>query len=357
MKRIALSAALVAGSLAPLAAQGNLVDRCNQPPVSTNAAAQQNCYVVVQAAESGQPQLGILLAGGNPTIGTASTGGLRLGLVPRVSASVKLNVVGVSLPDIREFDPSGTVPEDELNVPVPAISGTVSVGVFPGVSLAPTLGGFGALDLLGTATYVPFDLAEDGTFDEASSTTAWGVGGRVGILRESLLTPGVSVSVMYRNLGEVAFGQVCTGEEVAVFGDTDPRRACVGPDDLGEFHFDLRNWSTRAAVSKRLMGLGLTAGVGHDSFKSDGEVAFRSNQSVPCGTTTCTVVYRFEDLELDNSRWSAFANASFTLFVASIGAEVGWMSGGDRVAGFPSTSDFDPKGGTLFGSVGLRIGF
>jgi hypothetical protein len=239
---------------------------------------------------------------------------------------------------------------------VPAISGTVSVGVFPGVSLAPTLGGFGAIDLLGTATYVPFDLAKDGTFDEASSTTAWGVGGRVGILRESLVTPGVSVSVMYRNLGEVAFGQVCPGTEVAIFGDTDPRRGCVGPDDLGEFHFDLSNWSTRAAVSKRFLGLGLTAGVGYDSFDSDGEIAFRSNQTVACPGGTCTVVYRFEDLKLDNSRWSAFADASFTLFIASVGAEVGWMSSGDRITGFPTTSDFDPKSGTLFGSVGLRIG-
>jgi hypothetical protein len=353
MKRIACLALLAA---APLAAQDELVDRCNTAPVNQSAAAQQNCYIVVQAAESGQPQLGILLAGGNPTIGTASTGGLRLGLVPRVSASVKLNVVGVSLPDIRDFDPSGNPPEDELSLPVPAVSGTVSVGLFPGVSLAPTLGGFGAIDLLGTATYVPFDLAKEGTFEEASSTTAWGVGGRIGILRESLVTPGVSVSVMYRNLGEVAFGQVCSGSEVAVFGAADPRRACVGPDDLGEFHFDLRNWSTRAAVSKRLLGLGLTAGVGHDSFKSDGEVAFRSNQTVACPEGTCTVVYRFENLELDESRWSAFANASFTLFFASVGAEVGWMSGGDEVPGFPGTGDFDAEAGTLFGSFGFRIG-
>jgi hypothetical protein len=354
MKRVALFAALLALP-APAAAQ-ELVDRCNQPPVSDNNAARQNCYVVVQAAEAGQPQLGILLAGGNPTIGTASTGGVRLGLVPRVSASVKLNVVGVSLPDIRDFDPSGTVPEDELNVPVPALSGTVSVGLFNGVSLAPTLGGFGSIDLLGTATYVPFDLAEDETFDEASSTTSWGVGARVGIIRESLVTPGVSVSVMYRNLGEVSFGSVCSGDEVPVLGPADPRRACVGPDDLGEFHFDLTNWSTRATIGKRFLGLGLTAGVGYDTFDSDGEIAFRSNQTVACPGGTCTVVYRFEDLNLDNSRFSAFANASFTLLIASIGIEGGWMSGTDAVEGFPTTSEFDAGAGVYFGSVGVRIG-
>lgn len=355
MKRIAFAAAVLAA--APLPAQDELVDHCNRSPVSDHAAAQSNCYVVVQAAESGQPQLGILLAGGNPTIGTASTGGLRMGLVPRVSASLKLNVVGVSLPDIRQFNADGTPPTEELELPVPAVGATASVGLFPGVNLAPTLGGFGAIDLLGSATYVPFDLAKGGTFGEASSTTAWGVGGRLGIIRESLVTPGVSVSLMYRNLGSVSFGEPCSEGEVTIPGE-DIRRACVGPNDLGEFDFDLTNWSTRAAVSKRILGFGLTAGVGYDTFESDGEIAFRSNETVPCGTTNCTVVYRFEDLHLDNSRWSAFANASFTLLVASIGLEAGWMQGSDAVPGFDSVneSSFDPGSGVLFGSVGVRIG-
>ena len=43
------------------------------------------CFVAAQAVESAQPQLGVLVTGGNPTLGTASTGGLRLGVLPRVS--------------------------------------------------------------------------------------------------------------------------------------------------------------------------------------------------------------------------------------------------------------------------------
>ncbi len=320
------------------------------------------CFTVAQAVESAQPQLGIVLTGGNPTLGTASTGGIRLGVLPRVSATAKVNVVFVRLPDILTESAGSGVQRlnDATGIPVPALSGTASVGVYPGISIAPTVGGVGAVDLLGSATWLPMGTFDVEGFSEDTPDFSFGLGARLGILRESFTMPGVSVSLMYHRLGTVSYGNVCgvPGPEVRdpSGGFSRTSGPCLGDGDPGEFSVDLSNWSTRAAVSKRLLGLGLTAGVGYDRFSSDAGFGFRTRCSavgVDVGADNCFL--RFSGLELDNDRWSGFLNGSFSVLMATLAAEVGWMQGSDPIRGFPSASDFDPGNGTFFGSVGFRI--
>ena len=343
MKRISFAVAAVVLAAAPAAAQDGLETRC---AAIGQAQAREVCSTVAQAVESAQPQLGILLAGGNPTLGTASTGGVRLGVLPRVSGGLRINAVQVKVPNILEED-AGV--EDDRSFFAPALGANVSIGLSPGMSLAPTIGGFGANDLLGSATWIPTNLVDVEGIEDGSENISWGAGVRVGIIRESFLTPGVSVSAMYRRLGTFRYGDVCPAGQVDAGGVV----TCTGSGDEGEFAFDLTNWSGRAAVSKRLLGLGLTAGVGYDRFTSDGEFAFRGE---PIGVVPGTRrIYRFEDLEVESDRWSAFLDGSFTLLLATLTAEVGWMQGDDPIAGFPSASDFDPKEGTFFGSLGLRL--
>lgn len=334
MRKIAFAAAALFA--APLAAQGDIGTVCSGVP----ADARDECAIVAQAVDAAQPQLGILMAGGNPTLGTASTGGVRLGLIPRVSLTGRINVVGARLPDIREEG------ADKFTVPAPAVGANLSVGLTQGFSVAPMIGGFGAIDLLGSVSVLPLSLLGDEFGDNAFS---WGAGARVGLIRESFVMPGVSVSLMYRSLGDVSIGEVCSGTEVAA-GDN--RSICsTTDDDFGELQFGLDNWSARAAISKRLLGLGLTAGVGYDKFETSADFAVRA-PGPPVGAEQ---VYRFNDVAVDNDRWSAFLDASFTILFGSLVAEVGWMQGSDPIAGFPSTSDFDPKEGTFFGSLGARL--
>ncbi|HEX5869992.1 MAG TPA: hypothetical protein VFY65_06245 [Longimicrobium sp.] len=333
---LAAAAALFA---APVAAQNNIETICTGGTVPV--VAQEQCTIVAQAVDAAQPQLGILMAGGNPTLGTASTGGVRLGLIPRVSLTGRINVVGARLPDIREEANGET---DKFTVPAPAVGANLSIGVTQGFSLAPMIGGFGAIDLLGSVSVLPLELVGDDFGDNAFS---WGAGARVGLIRESFVTPGVSVSLMYRSLGDVSFGQVCEGEEVPI---ADNRSACAGGGDFGEIEFGLDNWSARAAISKRFLGLGLTAGVGYDKFETSADFAVRA----PVAPAT-EGIYRFNDVAVDNDRWSAFLDGSFTILFGSVVAEVGWMQGADPIEGFPSTSDFDPKEGTFFGSLGARL--
>ena len=347
MKRTYLAALALACSATPAAAQNDINSVCDQ----FNGDTRTRCAAVAQAVDAAQPQLGILMAGGNPTLGTASTGGVRLGILPRVSAGGRVNVVFARLPDIREEGSAngGFVP-DKFSVPAPAIGANVSVGVTPGVSLAPLIGGFGAVDLLGSLTFLPLSVAGVDGLEE--NVTSWGVGARVGLLRESFVTPGVSVSLMYRHMGDVKYGDVCEGAE-----GQDPlssqSRLCASEGDFGEVEFDLKNWSARGAVSKRLLGFGLTAGVGYDRFDTGADLAFRA----PSGLVPNPIrsIIRLDNVRVDNDRWSAFVNGSFTLLVASIVAEAGWMQGNEPISGFPSTSDFDPGDGTLFGSVGFRL--
>ena len=336
MKKIAFAAAALFA--APLAAQGDIDTVCN---TGILAIAAEECTVVAQAVDAAQPQLGILMAGGNPTLGTASTGGVRLGLIPRVSLTGRINVVGARLPDIRE---QANGQADKFTLPVPAVGANLSVGLTQGFSVAPMIGGFGAIDLLGSVSVLPLSLVGDDFGDNAFS---WGAGARVGLIRESFVMPGVSVSLMYRSLGDVSFGDVCEGTEVPA-GDN--RFTCAGEGDDGELTFGLDNWSARAAVSKRLLGLGLTAGVGYDRFETSADFAFRA-PGAPAGVEQ---VYRFNDIAVDNDRWSAFLDASFTLLIGSLVAEVGWMQGSEAIPEF-DTTDFDPKEGTFFGSVGARI--
>lgn len=330
---------------------------CARPDVP--ASARDFCLSVAQAVESAQPQVGILIAGGNPTIGTASTGGLRLGVLPRVSASANLNVVFVRIPDILA-EQAGSAAQrlnDAVGIPAPALSGTVSVGVFPGVSLLPTVGGVGAVDLLGTASWLPLSAAGSG-FEAGRDNLAYGGGVRVGLLRESFLTPGISVSLMHRRLGTVQYGNVCEGAGVGQAGSADGYEfetgSCPGGGDPGEFALDLSDWSGRAAIGKRLLGLGLTGGIGYDRFASNVDFGFRA----PSGALPGRAGYyaRATDIELDNSRWSAFVDASFTLLIATIGAEAGWLQGSEPIRGFDlGGNEFDPGDGTFFGSLGVRL--
>jgi hypothetical protein len=340
IKHIALAAAALVAA-APLAAQNDISTVCTTVP----AQAQDECAIVAQAVDAAQPQLGILMAGGNPILGTASTGGVRLGLIPRVSLTGRVNVVGARLPDIRELEGGEA---NEFAVPAPAVGANVSIGLTQGFNVAPMIGGFGALDLLGSVSVLPLSLLDD----FGDNAFSWGAGARVGLIRESFVTPGVSVSLMYRDLGDVSFGTVCDGNlGPSVTAPTDPnRRSCTADGDFGEIEFGLSNWSARAAISKRLLGLGLTAGVGYDQFETDANFAF----STPAVAGT-REVFLFEDVAVDNDRWSAFLDASFTVLVASLVGEVGWMQGSDAIAGFPEASDFDPGEGTWFGSLGFRL--
>lgn len=352
MRRLLVLVLLLAASALrpapPALAQQTLEASCDRPEVQA-FGARDTCLAAVQAAVSAQPALGILIAGGNPTIGSAGAAGMRLGVVPRVSAGLRLNVVPVRLPDILAEEIGGQVGEvtRRFGAPAPALTADVAVGLTDGFSIAPGLGGMGGISLLGSATYIPFNLLDGEGFDR--SDLAYGLGARLHLLRESFVVPGISISVMRRALPSVSFGEVCPG-------GTTPGEPSICPvdGDIGEFSFDLVDWSTRLVASKRLLGIGASAGIGHDRYESDVDLAFRGSQ--PSLGLQAAPVFSASERGLSSTRWTVFGNLSYTLIIATLGLEAGWQQGSAPITGFRNLgSDFDPRGGTWFGSLGARI--
>ncbi len=325
-------------------------------------SARDFCYTVAQAVESAQPQLGILIAGGNPTIGTATMGGINLPGLPRVNASAQVNVVFARLPDILAEEAGGAIQDlnEAVGLPAPALSGTVALGLYPGISLAPTIGGIGSVDVLGSGTWLPFRAVDAAGFGEEAAEFAYGGGVRLGLLGESFTLPGISISGMYRRLDKIWYGNVCENAPAPPLDMSDGYSLnsgiCAGSGDPGEFGFDLTNWSGRAVASKSFFGIGLSAGVGYDRFESTVNYGFRA----PAGDIPGQENYfvRAEGIDLDNDRWSAFVDGSMSLLVATLAVEAGWLQGEEAITGFDTAvSEFDPGDGTFFGSLGMRFSF
>jgi hypothetical protein len=304
---------LVAGALAAthaVAVSGqSLHDQC-----IAAAPGAEPCAAMADAALITQARVGVSLAGGNPTSGTASTLGMRLGSMPRISLGGRVTTARVGTPDF-----------DFTTV---SFSLDAAIGVYQGMSLLPTVGGFGSIDVLGSVGVMP--LPRGGDYDGAPAS--WALGARVGILRESFTAPGVSVSAMYRSIGGFSRGD----PDVPAMNDRYLRLSGQNVTSL------------RLVAGKRLFGMGLTGGAGHDRLRADVE----ARGSVPIGGLP-DARQRFEigQSGLRQNRNSLFVNASLTMLILNVSAEAGWQQGGERgPAGSPELGS-----GGFFGGVAARV--
>jgi hypothetical protein len=329
MNIVSVAAVAAAASIGMLAApasvsaQGTFTAQCQAQ--STQTQVRTFCERVGQAIDIVEPRLGIALTGGNPVPGTASTLGMRLGSVPRFSIGLRASAALAELPPIEEVNGG-----DDLTFPVPSLNADASVGVFSGFSVLPTVGGLGSVDVLASAGIIPLPKGEG--FSESSPKT-WSVGARVGLLRESFTAPGISVSGMYRRLGDLSYGD-------STFQSRD---AFFALDDYSV-------WSFRAAISKRipLIGFGATVGAGLDKYDAAARLAVHD----PSLLTNSTLSLSTEHMKTD--RKSAFANLSWTLLLVNIVGEVGWQEGGEGLPDASIPTDKLEKAG-YFGGVAVRI--
>lgn len=342
MKQAVRLAAVLAVSWCASPARAQSLD---QVCAGVSAAYAQRCVAVAQAAEAAQPRLGIVLAAGSPALGVGT--GPSSGDRPRFRASGRLNLAVLHMPDIVLED-DGLMPQPstgEMSVFTVVLGGNASVGVLEGAN------GIGSVDLLLSAAYLPFDLIGREVYKPASAQFSVGAGARLGLLRESTTAPDVSVTLMYRRTGAVQIGNTCEGDEENVTSST---ATCRWAGDAGEVHVDLAGLSGRAVLGKTLGPVGLAAGVGYDRYASDLRLDIRGER-VGSGLTGSNRIYH-RTAELESDRWSGFLNATTSVVAGgSLVAEVGWMQGGEAVAGYAEDADFDPASGTWFGSLGARL--
>lgn len=305
-------------------AQGTFTQRCAQA-VNASSAGRTYCERVGQAVDIAEPRIGIALSGGNPVPGTASTLGMRLGSIPRISVALRATAAFADLPQIETFQSTGN-----LKFAAPSVDADVSVGVFSGLSVIPTIGGFGSVDVLASAGVLPLP---DGKGFTAGKPKSWAVGARVGILRESFTAPGISVSGMYRRTGDITYGDSTLQTSRSYFRIDDHTA-----------------WSYRAAISKRipLIGLGTTAGVGIDRYNASSSIAV-IDPSLLSGSAI-----RVTADDMKQTHKSAFVNASWTLLVLNVAGELGWQEGGSAKAGATIPTDKLEKAG-YFAGIAVRI--
>lgn len=289
----------------------------------SGSPADRRCNLMVQTFDILQPTLGLAMSGGNPVPGTASTLGLRLGSIPRLSLGGRITLVGVDLPQVLHFDRRG-----EIGATLTGLSLDAAVGILPGSSPLPTVGGVASVDLLASIGILP--LPTGAGFSEGAPFS-WALGLRGGVFRESFTLPGISISAIYRHLGH------------ATFGDPQLRESDSFLD------LNVSTLSFRAAISKRIVGFGVTAGAGYDRYSSNGKFGFKNPDSVG------PPEFRLGITRLKNNRATLFSNLSYTLLILHLVGELGWQQGTDLIsAPLPDGAQVS-TGGHFYGGLAARI--
>jgi hypothetical protein len=320
-RRIALAGLLVAGAPAFLAGQdgfpGAAVE-CAAPDPQRRPLCLEG--LTVYGLARGALVAG--MAGGAPAPGTASTLGQRVPGSPRVALGGGLIVQGMALPGLAGRSPDGVTPLPEVTGVLAGVRAGAVVGVFQGFSRGPTVGGILSTDLLANVGY----LSLPGSLGFEEGVLGYGIGARIGVLRESFTLPGISLSAVRHGVGEA--------EVVSASG---PRLS-----------FRSRGWSLRGVVGKDVLGFGLHAGAGVN--RAAGRLVLHETGPVGGGSP----VYRRDGLP--TTRPVLFTGATYTQLVFQVTGEVGWTGGEEALAGRPPGS-MDPGGGRLFGQLQGRIVF
>jgi len=286
--------------------------------------AQKVCAAGVDGTRAFHPVFGMLISGGNPTIGSAATqGGLG-----HASLSVRANAINVVLPDLGYTGSSSTVPAgDKLFLPAPLLEG--AVGVYKGMP-----GGMLAVDFLGSAQFLPADQISKFSVDAdarriGSIALGLGYGARIGLLKGMGPLPNLSVSLMRRDIPTVAYGNVATGDDYS-------------------YSVDLHATNLRLIASKQVAILDLAAGLGWDKYSGDAIIQFRD----PITSNLQPNVL----VDLNNSRMLGFVNAGLSMSMVRLTGELGYQGAKDQNLS-TDFEDFDTTQGQFFAGLGLRVSF
>lgn len=315
---------LVLGMLAPQGpARGQdlsgLILECGGSSPTLTALCQQAAL----AAQAAQGAVGLASSGGADLPGSASTLGWRTKRSPRLAFSAWGSLVRAPLAG----NPATGLPSREGTTEhLPSLNVSGTLGLFDGFFIAPTVGGFGSVDLTVSGHWVRTP-AEAG-FQE--SVRGWGVGSRIGIFRESFTLPGISFSAFYRGSGDNGLWSLEAGDPAAA-------------------EFDVRTTSLRAVVGKDIAGIGLLGGAGWDRYR--GDVLLRvmdPGDSMSSGNGSG---------KIDSRRYLFFLGGSMTFLAIQLSAEAGWARGFEPTVAEPDQGGFDSSSRSLFGRFALRFTF
>ena len=328
MKSIGFFLLAALTSAASMAGAQSVDSRCSDAAiVGAGHEGGDACQKVVDLYQYMGVQLGTLIAGGNAVLGQGGT----LGGFGHFTAELRVNTMRASVPDVSStgiaVGPAqrSTYEVNEKWVAVPQVD--VSVGLFKGIPVGVTY--VGGVDAIVSGAYVPDMKSGAVSVSAPGGSLKLGYGGRLGIMSETALTPGISVTYLQRELPTTTITATDVGNTLTV-------------QDL---RITAKSW--RLVASKSFLVLGIAAGIGQDEYRARTGLTYDVAGTQPQQPLTLSIAPK---------RTNMFVDLSLTpLPLVRIVGELGRVSGGD----VDTYNRFDPAAGDprLYGSVGLRIGF
>jgi hypothetical protein len=283
------------------------------------------------------PQFAAALASGNPTLGQGGT----LGGLGHFAIDLRASAVNGTLPKMDNIALSITGQKASVFTGkdsfIPAASADAAIGLYRGVSLGVTH--VGGLDALVTMTYLPTlpggDVGSaDVNVQRGGSSTKFGFGARIGIIEESLVTPGIAFAYVKRDLPEVSASGTITA--------TLPNLG--GTIALNNFAVKTTVW--RLTAAKSFFIFGLSGGYGQDKYEATSTVTGTVSGGLASGTTPANV---------SMTRTNYFGSLSINLFLFKVVGEYGQVSGGSSGAAINTFGTAADKSRSYY-TAGLRFG-
>jgi hypothetical protein len=287
---------------------------------------QDACQKTVDIFDYLAPQLSTAVAAGNADIGQADA----LGGLGHFSIGIRANAVNGDIPKLDNVSISTTGPVADTfaltRVPVPMVTANAGIGIFKGLPFGVThiLG----LDALVSALYVPSVSISDISVSP-NHPVRFGFGGRLGLLSEHGIIPGVSFTYLQRGLPVTTVTAATNG------------------DSLRVHNLDVTTTSWRFVAGKHLLFLGIAGGYGRDTYNTSTSV-----EATVSGVASGTTPLASPSLAMTCTNY--FGDVSLDFPVISFGGEVGRVSG----AVVPTYNSFTPYAAgasRLYASAGIRI--
>ena len=312
----------------PLGAQGAAVDAQCRSGTPNERITQDACQKAIDLFNFFAPQLGATIAGGNAVVGEHST----LRGLGHFSIGFKANAIESDLPRVDQRTPATTgVSASDYSVRKQWLGAPVvdaAVGIFRGIPFAGTyaLG----VDALFNVAYIPSVDKSDFALDVPDGSLKVGYGARIGLLAETFLTPGISLTWLERDL-----------PTVNIVGRVDT-------DALNVRRMQVQTTAWRVVAGKNLAFVGLAIGGGQDRYDTRARAQVTINRVVP--SVTSSEVTARQELTRNN----VFANAALNLPALRLVLEVGRSSGGTATTynSFAGHKASDPRD---YASLGLRV--
>lgn len=319
-------AALVIGTTASAAQGGAANPVCSDPAfVGPKQDGGDACQRAFDTFAYTTQQYGIMLTAGNMELGRADA----LGGFPHFRAAIRATGIVLYAPGfettnipVRPVTP-GDVYTQSYDFATVELDGML--GLFRGFALGATQ--IGALDAWLSVNVVP-GASASGYNVSSQNKVYFGWGGRLGLLQEARVVPGVSVSYFARNMPKA------TITAADLFGNS---------ISVTNFEMDTHAWS--ATVGKHFGVVGLILGGGQTYFSSSANVGWTVSNVTP------TVQ---PPIAASATQTQYFGDFSLTLGDVDFVLEIGEVSGSNLT----TYNSFDPTSGSSrsFASAAITFG-